>query len=358
MTDGPMPPERAVLGRNAIRVGLVVAATVAAASSFAFAGGREPAGTAFPIPQGEAGIGFDDLRYSSTLQRVLVPSGRAGALSLIEPQTGQLSAVRGFSTDAQYAGGHNFGVTSVDEGRGLLFVSDRTSKQAYAIDPKTLRIVCSVKLAAQPDYVRFVATRSELWVTEPDAEQIEIFSVSQDAVPGLTHAGTIHVANGPESLVIDEADGRAYTHRWQTFSLAIDLASRRIVGQWPNACEASRGIAFDAQTGFLLAVCSEGTVSVLDTRHDGRVINKRRSGSGYDVVGWNPRLRHLYLAGRACACLTIVSVSLQGKLKVLGSLSAPVSTHCVTADEHDNAWVCDPSKGRLLRVHDPYPASR
>lgn len=37
------------------------------------------------IPGGDAGIGFDDLRFSMKLGRVLVPSGRTGSLNLIDP---------------------------------------------------------------------------------------------------------------------------------------------------------------------------------------------------------------------------------------------------------------------------------
>ncbi len=331
------------------------------AGSFAFAGGSQPAGTPVLIPNGESGVGFDDLRYSAALHRVLVPAGRTGTLTLIDPTTAAVSSIPGFSASPSYAGGHDFGVTSVDEGGGFLFATDRSSRRLHVINPKTGKTVSSAPLAAEPDYVRFVASKHELWVTEPDAAQIEIFSLTDGtpaALPAPHSVATIAVSNGPESLVIDDAHGRAYTHRWQAFSLAIDLSARSIVAQWPNACEASRGIAYDAAQGFLIAICNEGTVSVLDALHGGRALHKKRSGSGYDVVGWNPKLRHLYLAGRACACLTIVAISETGKIKVLGSLQAPVSTHCAVADDSDGIWVCDPSKGRMLQVHDPYPASR
>ena len=34
------------------------------------------------LPGGEMGIGFDDLRYSAALHRVLVPGGRAGVIEI------------------------------------------------------------------------------------------------------------------------------------------------------------------------------------------------------------------------------------------------------------------------------------
>ena len=44
-------------------------------------------GAAAPIPNGSPGIGFDDLRYSATLRRVLAPAGRAGTLAMVEPDS-------------------------------------------------------------------------------------------------------------------------------------------------------------------------------------------------------------------------------------------------------------------------------
>src|SRR5262249_6661273 len=46
-----------------------------------------PTGQRVALPSGNAGIGFDDLRYSSTLHRVLVPAGRTGTLDLVDPDT-------------------------------------------------------------------------------------------------------------------------------------------------------------------------------------------------------------------------------------------------------------------------------
>src|SRR3954453_15095404 len=87
----------------------------------------DPDGTSVPLPDGSPGIGFDDLRWSPTLGRVLAPGGRSGALDLVAADTGEVTAITGFSKDADYSDGHDFGATSVDEGEGFLFVTDRTT---------------------------------------------------------------------------------------------------------------------------------------------------------------------------------------------------------------------------------------
>lgn len=333
------------------------AAAWLAAAFFATSCGDSPDGRPVSIPKGGAGIGFDDLRYSATLGRVLAPAGRTGSLALVDPDTLAVRTIQGFSASDSYDGAHDFGATSVDEGRGLLYVTDRTSQKASVVDPQAGAIVGSLILAASPDYVRYVSATNELWVAEPAAAQIEVISVSTDAPPQLSQVATIPIANGPESLVVDQAAGRAYTHRWQSTSVVIDVRSRSILAEWPNGCAASRGLAVDGAHGFFFAGCDEGTLSVLDTAHGGRVLSSIARGAGFDVVGYNSKVGHVYMAGTVCHCLVVVGVNAMGALSFLGRFNATASAHCAAADDRAHAWFCDPDGGKLWRVDDPYPAS-
>lgn len=318
---------------------------------------QQPNGTPVPVPDGAPGVGFDDLRYSASLRRVLVPAGRSGNLVLVDPDTLAVSAVSGFSKSAEYRGGHDFGVTSVDEGKGLLFVTDRTSGRLAVVDAKASKVVGAVKIGAEPDYVRYVEATDEIWVTEPEASRIEVFSAPKSGARDPVAAATIHVDDGPESLIIDQASGRAYTHRWRASTVVLDVRTRKVVAEWPNGCASSRGLALDERRGFFFAACREGNVSVLDTKNGGRILSTFARGSGFDVMGYDAGRGHLYLAGNTCSCLVVLGVSGRGKLSFLGRFTAPQTTHCAVADGGGHAWVCDPAGGRLFRVDDPYPAS-
>jgi len=316
-----------------------------------------PDGVPVALPNGTPGIGFDDLRYSPSLHRVLVPGGRSGNLALINPDSLEVSVVSGFSASNDYSGGHDDGATSVDEGRGFLLVTDRTARKLLVVDPAARKVVGSARVGAGPDYLRYVPVTDEIWVTEPDAERIEVFALPKTGVPVPVSTATIPVKNGPESLVIDGTGGRAYTHRWQASTVVIDVRTREIVAEWRNGCASSRGLAVDEARGLFFAGCSEGTVSALDSAHDGRILSSLAVGSGFDVIGYNPKLGHLYEAGTSCGCLIILGVSARGKLSFLGRFKATSSAHCAAADDRGHAWVCDPDGGRLLRVDDRYPAS-
>jgi DNA-binding beta-propeller fold protein YncE len=323
---------------------------------FAFAAAPALAEPATPIalPDGPGGIGFDDLRYDAATKTLLIPAGRTGNLDLIDPETRKVTPIGGFSKIAKYDAGHGQSVTSVDAGEGFLFATDRTAKKLLVIDRQKNAIVGSAVLAGGPDYIRFVAPTRELWVTEPHDKRIEIFSLSRASPPVATHAAFVEAPGGPESLVIDATRGRAYTHKWETSTMAIDLATRKVVETFPAGCGAPRGIALDEPRGFLLVGCEDGTATVLDVAHRGKLLSTAKSGNGVDIIAYDRGRAHLYLPGDESATLAIFAVSPTGALSLLGTSPTVKEAHCVVSDDRGGAWVCDPKGGRLLLIRDRY----
>ena len=309
----------------------------------------------FALPGGEGGIGFDDLAFAPGLRQVLVPAGRTGRLDLIDPESRKLKEIGGFQASAAAGGGHGAGTTSVDEGGAYLFAIDRTALRLSVVDPRKGAIVAGAPLAGSPDYVRFVAATNEVWVTEPDKERIEIFSLSSADPPVPEHRAFLAVPGGPESLVVDAGRKRAYSNLWKSDTVAIDLAARKVVQTWPNGCEGSRGLALDAGDGLLFVGCAEGGADVLDLAHGGAVKDRFRFGSGVDIVAYNPALRHLYVPAAKTGQMAVVGVSREGKLALLGSVETAQGAHCAVADDHRQVWICDPRAGRLLVVRDTLP---
>jgi DNA-binding beta-propeller fold protein YncE len=341
---------------------LVVACTPAAhttadASSAAIGSAPATRTSMIALPGGEGGIGFDDLRYSSRLGRVLVPAGRTGNLDLVDPDSGAVEAIAGFGKKESFSGGHGDGTTSVDEGAGLLFAIDRTSKRVDVVDPVARTIVASAPLAGSPDYVRFVGGKNELWVSEPDSEQIEIFALGEARTAPPRQVAVISVPGGPESLVIDEKQQRAYTHLWASATWAIDLSTRAVVARWPNSCGGSRGIALDEARGFLFVGCAEGRALVLDVQHDGRELSSTPTGDGVDIIDYDPVRGHLYVPAAKSATLSILAVSSAGVLTQLASVPVAKGAHCATTDGRGHVFVGDPESGRLLVIADDFEAA-
>lgn len=304
------------------------------------------------LPAGKGGIGFDDLQFAPSLGKVLVPAGRTGRLDLVNPKSRRIEEIAGFSSESGYEGGHGEGITSADADDGFVFVTDRSAKLLDVVDLHEKKIVARAALASGPDYVRFVSTTREIWVTEPDSERIEVFAFHGEKNPIPSHVGFIAMRGGPESLLIDDQAGRAYTNLWAGATVPVDLKSRKAVARWPNGCGGSRGLALDPRLEFVLVGCAEGKLSVLDAK-TGKDLGSVSSGSGVDIIAYSATRRHIYLPGARSATMAIISISDGGVPTLLTTVKTAVGAHCAAADNLGNVYVCDPSRGQLLVFRGP-----
>ena len=72
--------------------------------------------TPISLPGAQGGAGFDDLRFSPELHKVLAPGGRSGRLYLVDPKTHAAEPIAGFSGSSEGGRGHSEGTTSADAG--------------------------------------------------------------------------------------------------------------------------------------------------------------------------------------------------------------------------------------------------
>jgi hypothetical protein len=304
------------------------------------------------LPGGSAGIGFDDMRFSADLARLLVPTGRTGYLDLVDPSTEAVAAIGGFSTQPTYAGDPGFGVTSADEGNDVVYATDRTSLALVSIDPGQQKIGATLTLAATPGYVRYVAPTNEVWVTEPGAGQIEIVSLTNaDGRPGLAHAASIAVV-GAQSLEIDATRALAFTSDVGT-TVAIDVVGRAVSARWSNGCATARGIGIDPVHGWVIVACSEGRVVVLDEL-TGATLGKVTTGAGLDRIAYDVARSRVYVPSPAAAAMSVVALSSAGVPTVLGSIQTTADAHCVATPGAGELFVCVPSKGQLAFLFDRF----
>ena len=319
-----------------------------------FAAAGTPGATSIPLPGGEHGVGFDDLQLAPVSKRVLVPAGGIGTLFLLDPATRALAAVPGFSAGT-FHGGHDQGTTSAAEVAGppvRIVATDRGIRALRVVDPAALKIIASVDLAAKPDYVRVVPSAGEVWVTEPSRKQIEVLRFQDLAAGKMQRVALVSVPDGPESLIFDEARGRAYSHTWTDRSFAVDVRSRKIVSSWKNGCHESRGIALDPARGLLFAGCAEGQATVVDLKTE-KVLSTAAAGPDIDSIGYAAPLAHLYVPAGGDGRLFTFRVSPDGKLTPLGSKATGVDAHTAAFDPASRTvFVGAPRSGAVLVLPD------
>lgn len=274
------------------------------------------------------GIGFDDLGFVNG--KVVAPAGKTGNLVLVDPDTlaTQTLKVAAPSNDAYRAGRHDTGITSAVAG---WIATDRTNKTLIAVESQT-----KIGLATEPDYVRIVG--SEIWVTEPDEAQIEVFTP-----PPFKHVMTFAVPGGPESLVVSASRKMAYANLWHAKSVEIDIGKHAITRTFDSGCDKTRGIALDDAGSGLFVACNDGRVVRIDLG-SGKIIAEGKAGDGVDIIDFSPKTGHLYVPASRAGNLTVFDA----KLAPLKTVPMPKGAHCVVADDRGRAWVCDPDHGSLV----------
>ena len=170
----------------------------------------------------------------------------------------------------------------------------------------TGNLVTSSPVQSAPDIIRFISATNELWVTEKELNQIEIFSISDDDPPVLKSSRVISVPNGPEALVIDDQRGLAFTNRPnQGLTDVIQVMTHSVIAQWGNGCSSAKGMAVDENEGYLFEACGEGKLVVMDINNDGYQVTSQNYGGDLDSVAYNPNLHHVYLPSSASGMVAI-----------------------------------------------------
>ena len=296
--------------------------------------------TTVKLPGVEGSTDFDDIVYSEQLDRILVPALGNG-LYVVDPETTEATVIDGFET-----------ADSADEGRGLIFVADRSAQEIDVVDPDSGRIVASAPVDATPDYVRYVEATDELWVTEPSAQGIEVISLGPGRVPELGKGGFIEVPGGPEGLTIAPSGKNAFTHALDGELVEVDVRSRREAERWELGCDGAHGFPqIDESEELVLGSCAANGEVVLLDAGDGTELGRYGAGNGTSLPAYSAATGHFYARADPGETVTILDASNEG-LVALDSVTVPENGHCLTADHHSYFWTCDADAGTILRFTD------
>jgi len=327
------------------------------------------------VPLGFKGpISFDDFTYDSNHHLVIVPAGESGALVLINPTDMTKQTISGFSQQSDPDSSVSIvGATSAAISGGFLFGVDKATQSIKTVELGTGKIIASTPLQSEPDTIRYISATGELWVTEQASNQIEIFSLSEDNPPALQPSDNhIPFPNGPEGLLFDDMRGLVFTNEpKEGLTAVIQVNTHSVIHEWANGCSQAKDMVVDKSEGYLFVACEEGKLAVLDI-DNGFQVTSQNYGANLDFVAFNPKLNHVYLPSAASGIVAIFQLQpsqlncpnssgatpdpeQKVSLCLLGTADTAVRSNCVTADEENNIWVCDPKSGQVFKIHDTFP---
>lgn len=167
-----------------------------------------------------------------------------------------------------------------DLGRG--FTSNGRANSSTIVDLKTLKPLGIVATGANPDSIRYLADRKEVWTFNHTGGSITAFDPRSGAV-----IATIEIGGTLEEAVEDPAARRVYVNVENEGAIAVvDTVEHKFLARWPmDGCEGPTGLAFDAAHHLLLSAC-DGRMAVTDSTTGKAVtsfpIANRVDGNGFD----------------------------------------------------------------------------
>jgi len=306
---------------------------------------------------GGRALDLDDMVYFSELGRVVVPGAQDGNLDFLDPKTRRIFAVPVAKPTRTDEGG----VVSAALAGNYVFTADAAAGEIAIVGLRSKSVVGRIKMAGKADYLRHVASTDEIWVTQPrETGRIEIFTIERGESVHLVQAYTIAIPGGPESLVIDDPHGVAYTNTFGDSTLMIGIKSRSVAEIWPNSCgeyermaRGARGLAFDADNHILYVACMQGKVVGLDAENHGKIVSSVGVDPSVDIIAFNPKTHHLFAPSTTKGVLFVFAANANGMLKQIAQYRTAQGSHCVVSNGADKVYVCDPEHGRLFEISDP-----
>jgi DNA-binding beta-propeller fold protein YncE len=302
------------------------------------------------LPGASAPASLDYLAYDASHARIWVPVGGTGSADVYDIASGGFTRVDGFATaEREYKGKKRMmGPSSVAIGDGFAYVGDRASGEVCVVDAGRLTLGKCLKLASPPDGVSYVAFAKELWVTTPRTQSLVVLDASKP--DSLKVKTTVKLEGDPEGYAIDAPRVAFLTNlEDKNKTVVLDVKTHKPRATWNLECgsDGPRGIAADAEHGFVFVACTD-RVLVLDGAHGGAKVASIDTGSGVDNIDWLGPQRLLFVGAGKSAKLTVARVDDKGQPTVVAAGQSVEGARNPVADGSGNAYLADPLNARLL----------
>jgi DNA-binding beta-propeller fold protein YncE len=299
---------------------------------------------------GPDGVAMDYLLYNPRTNAIWVPAGNTAAVDVIDVATGKISRIEGFETREIERRGlkRKLGPSAAALGdTGTVYVGNRGDSSVCAVEETKLTRGTCATLDNSPDGIAYVAKTHEVWVTTPRDKSIRVLDGAT-----LAQKAKIEFEGGPEGFAADNTRGRFYTNlEDKDVTLAIDLATRKIVATWKPACgeEGPRGLRLADAEGILLVACIGRLVS-LDVAHDGAVLGSLDAGEGIDDFDYSPADHRVYVGAAKAAKLTVATLDAHGGLTQIASVETKEGARNGVVSRDGHVYLANSKDSELVVV--------
>jgi DNA-binding beta-propeller fold protein YncE len=216
----------------------------------------------------------------------------------------------------------------VDPISHLAFVTRSGPNTVDVFDPRTMRLVRRIPVAADPDALVYDPLARMLYVGSAAAKLATLIDpASQTAIT------TIPLGGEPEFAVFDPSTGVIYQNLADTNSVVVvDVAKRSVVQRWPlKGCEMPTNLAIDDADRRLFIACGKASKLAVFDLDQHRVVATVPIGFGADSVAYDAQLRRIYVTGFT-GLLSVISQDGPDTYRVADTIRLHLNAHTLTLD--------------------------
>ena len=217
---------------------------------------------------------------------------------------------------------------SIDPASGLAYVTRSGVDAVDVFDPRTMKFIKRIPVAADPDALAYDPRNKLFYVASGDSNAATLIDPR-----ALATVGTISLGSKPEFVVFDPRSGLLYQNLEDTNSVVVlDLARKAIVDRWSILpCRAPTGMALDEQQERLFIGCKDNALLAVVDIGARRVMTTVPIAKGVDSVAFDPRMRRIYTTGKS-GVLVVIQQEPGGSYHVLDKISLHYGAHTLAVD--------------------------
>ena len=227
--------------------------------------------------------GWDHIYADSDGRRLYVPRTGTGAaarilvydLDTMKP-AGTIAGVNAHAVTVDPASGHGFSA----------------SRPVSMWDSKTLKVIKTIPVQTEPEYIVFDPFKSRVYVLSGAASNATVIEAATGAV-----AATIDLGGKPGQAVSD-GEGHVYVAIDDADEIVvIDAAAMTVSARYDldGVGAGPRGLAFDPKNKVLFVACENATMVYLSAK-DGKFLYALPIGVGANAIAFNPTTMETFSA--------------------------------------------------------------
>jgi DNA-binding beta-propeller fold protein YncE len=212
------------------------------------------------------------------------------------------------------------------------FISDGGDSVVVMFDLKSHAVLQKVNAGKNPDSILFDPATKRVFAFNGRSQNATAIDASNGDV-----IGTIDLSGRPEYAASD-GKGKIYDNiEDKSEIIQINAATLKIENRWSiSPCEGPSGLAIDASSKRLFAVCSNQMMAVVDAE-SGKVIVTLPIGKGPDATVYDAAKKLVFSSNGRDGTLTIIKQDSADKYEVAATVQTEMSarTMALDAKTHD-----------------------